>query len=101
VHGAHICFVQDQFLAQGRPLANISRGGVNKPFALQWLCGLLTNEGVSITPDVKDAVWKAISLASAPQSERTLTSLSVLLQSNALRQALQPYTFERPLWSSA
>ncbi len=79
-----------------QPLANISKGG-EQAFALQWLCGLLTNEGVSITPDVKDAVWKAIqSLASAPKVERTLTGLSVLLQSNALRQALQPYTLEGP-----
>jgi len=79
-----------------QPLANINKGG-EQAFALQWLCGLLNNEGVAITPDVKDAVWKAIqSLASAPQSERTLTGLSVLLQSNALRQALQPYTLEGP-----
>ncbi|MFK5978161.1 MAG: conjugal transfer protein TrbE [Rhizobiaceae bacterium] len=79
-----------------QPLANISKGG-EQAFALQWLCGLLTNEGVNITPDVKDAVWKAVqSLASAPKAERTLTGLSVLLQSNALRQALQPYTLEGP-----
>jgi type IV secretion system protein VirB4 len=36
------------------------------------------------------------SLASAPITERTLTGLSVLLQSNALKQALQPYTVGGP-----
>ncbi len=46
---------------------------------------------------MKDAVWSALgSLASAPRAERTLTGLSVLLQSNRLRQALQPYTLNGP-----
>ena len=50
-----------------------------------------------LTPEVKDAVWSALgSLASAPRAERTLTGLSVLLQSNHLRQALQPYTLNGP-----
>ena len=36
-------------------------------------------------------LWSALtSLASAPLPERTITGLSVLLQSNALKQALQP-----------
>jgi type IV secretion system protein VirB4 len=55
------------------------------------------HEQVEITPDVKDMVWSALgSLASAPPAERTLTGLSVLLQSNRLRQALQPYTLTGP-----
>jgi type IV secretion system protein VirB4 len=79
-----------------QPLAKIDKGG-EQAFALQWLIGLVANEGVVITPDVKDAMWKAIqSLASAPQAERTLTGLTVLLQDNALCQALQPYTLEGP-----
>jgi len=42
-------------------------------------------------------VWSALtSLASAPAGERTLTGLSVLLQSNALKSALQGYTLEGP-----
>ncbi len=37
-------------------------------------------------------MWSALgSLAGAPAEQRTLTGLSVLLQSNALRQALAPY----------
>ena len=51
-----------------------------------------------MTPEVKDALWSALtSLASAPVEERTLTGLTLLLQSNALRTALQPYTLEGPL----
>ena len=59
--------------------------------------GLLGHERVELTPEIKDAVWSALgSLASAPMEERTLTGLSGLLQTNRLRQALQPYTLEGP-----
>lgn len=79
-----------------QPLANIDRGA-EQAFALEWLSGLLVNEGISVDPPIKDALWTAIlSLASAPRAERTLTGLSLLLQSNKLRQALHPYTLEGP-----
>ncbi len=79
-----------------QPLANIDRGS-EQAFALDWLSGLLTNEGIPVDPPIKDALWTAIlSLATAPKAERTLTGLSMLLQSNKLRQALQPYTLEGP-----
>src|SRR5262249_47865384 len=59
------------------------------------IAALLINEGVRVTPDVKDAVWTALqSLASAPKAERTLTGLAVLIQSGALVAALGPYTLE-------
>jgi type IV secretion system protein VirB4 len=46
---------------------------------------------------VKDALWSALlNLSSAPPEERTLTGLSLLLQSNAVKAALQPYTLEGP-----
>ena len=52
---------------------------------------------MTITPELKEHLWSALtSLASAPISERTITGLSVLLQSNALKQALQPYTVAGP-----
>ena len=77
-----------------QPLARIDEPG-EIAFALQWVTALLTNEGVRVTPDVKDAVWTALqSLASAPRQERTLTGLAVLIQSNALMAALAPYTLE-------
>ncbi len=54
--------------------------------------GRLAHEGVVVGPDEKVAIWSALgSLAGAPVEQRTLTGLSVLLQSNALRQALAPY----------
>ncbi|MBX9875212.1 MAG: conjugal transfer protein TrbE, partial [Beijerinckiaceae bacterium] len=61
-------------------------------WAAQWISGLLAREKIAITPEVKDHLWSALgSLASAPLGERTLTGLSVLLQSTAIKRALQPY----------
>jgi type IV secretion system protein TrbE len=77
-----------------QPLARIDEPG-EIAFALEWIMGLLANEGVAITPDVKDTAWTALrSLATAPRAERTLTGLAVLMQSNALVAALSPYTLD-------
>lgn len=79
-----------------QPLAGID-DDVERAWAADWIAGLLHHEEVPLTPEVKEAVWSALaSLASAPEPERTLTGLSVLLQSNRLRQALQPYTLNGP-----
>ncbi|ACG77926.1 conjugal transfer protein [Phenylobacterium zucineum HLK1] len=68
-----------------------------RAWASEWLAGVLAREGVAVTPEVKEHLWTALgSLASAPEAERTLTGLSVLLQSNALKRALQPYTVAGP-----
>src|SRR3546814_17418235 len=54
-------------------------------------------ESMSVTPEVKEHLWSALSsLASAPITERTLTGLSVLLKSNDLKQALRPYCVGGP-----
>jgi type IV secretion system protein VirB4 len=74
-----------------QPLARIGREG-ERTRAADWVEGRLLQEGVAVGPDEKAAVWSALgSLAGAPVEQRTLTGLSVLLQSNALRQALAPY----------
>jgi len=79
-----------------QPLARINEE-TERSWAAEWLGGLLTHENVDLTPEVKDAVWSALNnLASAPVEQRTLTGFSVLLQSNRLRQALQPYTLNGP-----
>jgi len=68
-----------------------------RSWAAEWIAALLDAEKVIITPEVKDAVWSALgSLASAPPQERTMTGLGLLLQSNAIRTAIQPYTLEGP-----
>ncbi|WP_316396866.1 conjugal transfer protein TrbE [Bradyrhizobium sp. 33ap4] len=68
-----------------------------RAWATEWVAAILAREKVEITPDVKDYLWSALtSLASAPVQERTLTGLSVLLQSTALKRALQPYCLGGP-----
>jgi len=79
-----------------QPLARIDQDGY-RTWAAEWIEGRLLQEGVAVGPPEKDAVWSALtSLASAPVEQRTMTGLSVLLQSNALRQALQPYVLGGP-----
>ena len=79
-----------------QPLKRIQLAS-ERTWAAEWLAGLLEHEKVAVTPEIKDALWSALlSLATAPQEERTLTGLSLLLQSNALKAALQPYTLEGP-----
>jgi type IV secretion system protein VirB4 len=79
-----------------QPLAGVD-DLAERSWAAEWVLGLLAHERVSMTPEVKDVIWSALtSLASAPQRERTLTGLSMLLQSNALKAALAPYTLEGP-----
>ncbi|MCW0423970.1 conjugal transfer protein TrbE [Xanthomonas sacchari] len=74
-----------------QPLARIDQDG-DRAWAAEWIEGRLLHEGVPVGPDEKAAVWSALgSLAGAPVQQRTMTGLSVLLQSNALRQALAPY----------
>ncbi|SDU84136.1 conjugal transfer protein TrbE [Pseudomonas sihuiensis] len=74
-----------------QPLARIDQHGY-RTWAAEWLEARLLQEGVAVGPEQKAALWTALdSLAGAPEAQRTLTGLSVLLQDNALRQALQPY----------
>jgi type IV secretion system protein TrbE len=74
-----------------QPLALID-DVAERGWAAEWLSAILAAEKVSVTPEAKDHLWSALtSLASAPISERTLTGLSVLLQSTALKRALRPY----------
>jgi type IV secretion system protein TrbE len=77
-----------------QPLRNIS-DPATRSWAAEWIAGLIAHENVTVTPEVKEAIWSALgSLATAPAPERTLTGLSVLLQSNALKSALMPYTLD-------
>ncbi|MEO0822481.1 MAG: conjugal transfer protein TrbE [Pseudomonadota bacterium] len=79
-----------------QPLADIDQDGA-LAFAQSWTLGLLEQEGVALTPAIRDAVWTALkNLADAPPCQRTLTGLAALIQSNTLRQAFQPYTMDGP-----
>lgn len=79
-----------------QPLAGI-HDTPERAWAADWLVDILVREGVEITPEVKEHLWTALtSLASAPVAERTITGLTVLLQSTALKQALRPYCIGGP-----
>ena len=86
-HGRAIAF---------QPLRHIDRAD-ERAWVAEWIGALLAHEKILVTPEVKEAVWSALTnLATAPVEERTLTGLSLLLQSAALRSALAPYTLEGP-----
>ncbi|MDR5729989.1 MAG: conjugal transfer protein TrbE [Terriglobia bacterium] len=93
--GAHHNLGSDGSLAF-QPLAHIDDAG-ERSWAAEWIASLFAHEKVHVTPEIKETLWSALSnLASAPAVERTMTGLSVLLQSNALKSALMPYTLEGP-----
>jgi type IV secretion/conjugal transfer VirB4 family ATPase len=79
-----------------QPLALID-DAAERGWAAGWIAAILAREKISVTPEAKDHLWSALSsLASAPIAERTLTGLSVLLQSQALKRALQSYCLGGP-----
>src|SRR6266567_1578258 len=79
-----------------QPLALID-DAAERGWAAEWIANILAREKISITPEAKDHLWSALSsLASAPIGERTLTGLSVLLQSQGLKRALQPFCLGGP-----
>jgi type IV secretion system protein VirB4 len=79
-----------------QPLAGID-DVAERGWAADWISSILTRERIEVTPEAKEHIWSALSsLASAPVEERTLTGLSVLLQSKVLKRALQPYCIGGP-----
>ena len=79
-----------------QPLFRIDEAA-ERAWAADWIVAILMRETIQVTPEVKELIWTALSsLASAPTAERTMTGLSVLLQSNDLKQALRPYCVGGP-----
>lgn len=75
-----------------QPLAHIDQQH-ERTWATDWICELLQNENVAITPDIKKVVWHALTnLATVPQNQRTLTGLKALIQNQKIRDALEMYT---------
>ena len=83
----------DQALAF-QPLSQVDNEAERR-WAHEWVLEILAKENISITPSVKEELWKALSsLASANLEERTIFGLTLLLQNDSLRQALLPYTVQ-------
>lgn len=77
-----------------QPLARIEEAA-ERSWATDWLIGLLSHEGLTVTPEMKNHLWLALdNLSAAPKRERTLTGLLLLLQDADIKAALRPYTLE-------
>ncbi|TCM22973.1 TrbI/VirB10 family protein [Novosphingobium sp. ST904] len=62
-----------------QPLRHID-DPVERSWAADWILDLLTHELLVTSPEMRDHVWSALTnLAGAPENERTLTGLSLLL----------------------
>jgi type IV secretion system protein VirB4 len=82
-----------------QPLRRIDQAA-QRSWAAEWLGSLVEQQKLPLTPETKDALWSALlNLSSAPPEERTLTGLALLLQSQAVKAALQPYTLDGPFGS--
>jgi len=74
-----------------QPLRHIDRPSERR-WAIDWVGGLFQHQGIEVDATIRDAVWTALEiLASAPVDQRTLTGLSLLMPTEALRLALAPY----------
>jgi type IV secretion system protein TrbE len=79
-----------------QPLARVDDPG-ERAWAAEWVQMLLTQEGIVLAPEIKEAVWSALgSLGSAPRDERTISGLAALVQHSRLKAALEPYTLDGP-----
>jgi len=79
-----------------QPLAAIDQEK-ERVWAAEWLLGLLNNEKINSTPEIKQALWLALTaLAQVPVMQRTLTGLCALVQNTTIRQALMTYTVNGP-----
>lgn len=79
-----------------QPLRDIHQDE-ERSWAHEWVLQLVEAEGVTLNPQIKRLLWDALtSLASAPMYQRTLFGLTILLQDEALRKALFPFTHQGP-----
>ena len=79
-----------------QPLANIDKDG-ERNWANEWAQTLIAHEGVTLSPEDKGVIWKALTqLAASPKENRTISGLRFLIQDPRLKEALKPYTVEGP-----
>ncbi len=79
-----------------QPLADIDQMQ-ERVWAQDWVIGLFENENVTITPEIKEAIWNALNnLSTMPQKQRTLTGLRSFIQDRKLRVTLDAYVLGGP-----
>src|SRR3546814_7436240 len=63
-----------------QPLRHIDRAA-DRAWAAEWIGALLAHEKLLGTPEIKEAIWSALTrLATTPVEERSIPGLSLLLQ---------------------
>jgi type IV secretion/conjugal transfer VirB4 family ATPase len=72
------------------PLAHVD-DETEREWALDWLDGVLSLQGVTVTPGQRHALWRALTLLGESTS-RTMTDLVATVQDVELRNGLQHYT---------
>lgn len=84
---------EDEDSLSFQPLAHIDSEN-ERNWAMEWILQILAQEGMDkITPTDKAEVWTALNkLATAPEDERTMTGLCLMLQDERLRDALKTFT---------
>lgn len=79
-----------------QPLAAID-DPIELAWAQDWILDLLYRERIPITPAVKQELWSALAnMVTMPARQRTLSTLTGLVQEPDMRQALQSYTLDGP-----
>jgi type IV secretion system protein VirB4 len=79
-----------------QPLERIDDPG-ERAWALDWIAGLIAGANLTVTPELRAELWRALEvLGSRPQEDRTLTLYTALVQDASVRAALQPFTHAGP-----
>lgn len=79
-----------------QPLLRVDQE-TERVWAQGWVLDLATHSGVELDVAAKDELWSALNiLATRPKNERTLSTLWGLVQDEAVRQAIFPYTVDGP-----
>jgi type IV secretion system protein TrbE len=75
-----------------QPLASIDQSQ-GRAWAEDWLIDILIAQNVTLSPKLKSELTRALGLLAArPQTERTLSLFTALVQDHAIRAALEPLT---------
>ncbi len=79
-----------------QPLEHVDDPG-ERAWALDWIVGLIASANLTVTPELRAELWRALEvLGSRPREDRTLTLYTALAQDASVRAALQPFTHGGP-----
>ncbi len=80
------------------PLARVDESDEEMTWAAGWVADLLTLQKVEVLPRHRNVIFDALTaLKESPPQNRSLTDLRLRLMDNELKEALEPYTGDRPM----